>query len=138
MVTTLPKPVTAAAREAIRLRAIAAGKTPTTAGINATYAKNQLAAAAAPKSIAEVVLPQPPDVATLIADAAAKRELLAEKPTGWHGTGAAVTPPQPAAPTEAVTSEAPTEAAAWGNRRLSPFRRSSRRRNRTPPKPPKI
>jgi hypothetical protein len=37
---------TTAARDAIRARAVAAGKKPTTAGINATFAKNQKATAA--------------------------------------------------------------------------------------------
>jgi hypothetical protein len=38
-------PVTAAEREAVRKRALAAGKKPTTAGINATVARNRAASA---------------------------------------------------------------------------------------------
>ena len=40
--------VTTAAREGVRKRAVATGKTPTTAGINATVAKNRAAVVVAP------------------------------------------------------------------------------------------
>ena len=62
--------VTTAAREPIRKRAIAAGKKPTTAGINATYRKNQAVRAAAAKLVAaQKPAPAPPNPNAIVTDA---------------------------------------------------------------------
>jgi hypothetical protein len=90
MVTTLPKPVTAAAREAIRQRAIAAGKKPTTASINATFAKNKATKAAA----AKVIAPQPVPTGTMNATAAAGKAIddsvTSSGNAMWNGMAGAI------------------------------------------------